>query len=179
MHGSTAESGYGEKPLIVSFAEMEADFLASTREIVWCTVTTVDGRGRPRSRIMHPIFTVGQGRPVGWVLTAATPIKTAHLAANDHVAVSSWSPAQHTMIADCRASWVEEPAAKRQVWDLFATTPAPLGYDPGGGGVLSGPEDSAFTPLRFDPWRIQVLRFPGWGGDLTPRVWVDAAAPSA
>ena len=33
------------------FADIQHDFLRFTAEIVYCTVTTVDARGRPRSRI--------------------------------------------------------------------------------------------------------------------------------
>ena len=50
-----------------SFAPFAEDFLAITAEVVWCTATTVDAAGRPRSRILHPIFEVAEGRPVGWV----------------------------------------------------------------------------------------------------------------
>jgi hypothetical protein len=33
------------------FAALKDDFLRLTAEIVWCTVTTVDSQGRPRSRV--------------------------------------------------------------------------------------------------------------------------------
>jgi hypothetical protein len=35
---------------------------------VFCVATTVDGQGRPRSRMLHPIFGVRDGRPSGWAL---------------------------------------------------------------------------------------------------------------
>lgn len=69
---------------------------------------------------------------------------------------------------DCVARWVEDTATKRQVWDLFMTTPPPLGYDLRAFGV-PGPDSPAFTPLRLDPWRVQVLRFTGFGN--RPRMW--------
>ncbi len=90
-------------------------------------MTTVDAEGRPRSRILHPLFDVRDGRPVGWVMIGRTPIKTFHLAANPHVACSYWSPEQHTIGINCVASWVEDAAAKRDVRDRFAATPPPLG----------------------------------------------------
>jgi hypothetical protein len=31
-------------------------FVETAHRIVWCTVATVDGRGRPRTRILHPIW---------------------------------------------------------------------------------------------------------------------------
>jgi len=152
------------------FAAFENDFLQLTREIVWCTVTTVDAKGRPRSRVLHPIWQVVDGLPVGWIVTGKTPIKAGHLAANPHVACSYWSPAQNTVYADCVASWVEDPQVKQQVWDLFMTTPPPVGYDLTAFGP-AGPQSPAFTPLRLDPWRVQILRFSGWDGNLTPSLW--------
>ena len=106
-----------------SFAPFAEDVLGIVADTVSCTVTTVDAAGRPRSRILHPIWEVIDDRPVVWVMTGRTPVKTAHIAANPHVALSYWSPAQDTVIADCVASWVDDAATKRHVWDLFATTP--------------------------------------------------------
>lgn len=54
-------------------AEIEGDFLRITADVVWCTVATVDRRGRPRTRILHPIWEVVDGRPVGWSEPAARP----------------------------------------------------------------------------------------------------------
>ena len=48
-----------------SFADLEADFLRITATTVFCVVTTVDASGRPRSRMLHPIFVVRDGRPLG------------------------------------------------------------------------------------------------------------------
>lgn len=153
-----------------TFAAIERDFLQITSEVVWCTVTTVDGAGRPRSRVLHPIFEAIDDRAVGWVLTARTEIKTRHLAANPHVVCSYWSPAQNVAYADCTARWVEDDATKRHVFELFRTTPPPLGYDVSG----YGPDEhrsASFTPLRLDPWRIQVFRFGGWDKPILPRLW--------
>jgi hypothetical protein len=158
-----------------SFAPFEEDFLRITADVVWCTLTTVDSQGRPRSRVVHPIFTVAEGKPVGWLLTVRTPVKTAHLNGNSHVSCSYWSPEQNVVYADCLATWVEDLEAKRGVAGLFKATPPPLGYDPVEFG-LGTPEDETFTPLRLDPWRVQVLRFAGWGESLVPRMWKGGGA---
>ena len=152
-----------------SFESFEADFLRLTADIVHCTVTTVDAQGRPRSRILHPIFEVRDGLPVGWVATNRTPIKVAHLAGNPHVACSYWNPAQNTVMVDCVASWVEDLETKRHVYDLFNTTPPPLGYDL---SDLGSAENDLFTPLRLEPWRVQIMVFEGWDEkSLKPRTW--------
>ena len=62
---------------------MVEEFIAVAHRIVWCTVATVDRHNRPRSRILHPIWT----RPpapaddaiTGWITTRPTPLKVAHL----------------------------------------------------------------------------------------------------
>ncbi|MBF6542324.1 pyridoxamine 5'-phosphate oxidase family protein [Nocardia brasiliensis] len=152
-----------------TFEAIEADFVRFTQEIVWCTVTSVDGKGRPRSRILHPLWEVRDGRPIGWVATGKTPVKARHLAANPVVAFSYWSPAQHVVQGEAVATWVDDVAQKRRVWDLFQTTPPPVGYD------LSmfapaGPESPQFTLLRLDPDRIQVLDGAGFPTNFTPRI---------
>lgn len=139
-----------------SFAALQDDFLRFAHEIVWCTVTTVAPDGRPRSRILHPIWEVVDGKPVGWIFTGRTPVKTRHLAANPHVAFSYWTPSHDTVLGEAVASWVEDMGVKQHVWDLFMSTPEPLGYDLTAFG-LAGPQEPAFTPLRLDPTRVQVL----------------------
>jgi hypothetical protein len=73
---------------VTSFDEIAQASLEFTSEIVWYTATSVDAAGRPRARIVHPIFEVIDGLPVGGVLTGKTPIKTKHLAICPHIACS-------------------------------------------------------------------------------------------
>jgi Pyridoxamine 5'-phosphate oxidase len=158
----------------MDFAELQDDFLRMTTETVFCTATTVDPRGRPRNRIIHPVFQVRDGAPVGWALTGRTPLKTRHLAANPHMALSYWNPSQDTVFIDCVTEWVDDDAEKADVWDVFRDTPTPLGWGPE--GMAGYGEDRwrnpVFTPLRLEPWRVQVMdgaEYPV--GDLTGRVW--------
>lgn len=152
-----------------SFAALQGDFLKFAHEIIWCSLTTVDAAGRPRARIVHPIWEVIEERPVGWIFTGKTPIKSKHLAANSNVAFSYWAPTQDVVLGEATASWVEDPETKRRVWDLFMNTPSPLGYDLRAFGV-DGPESEVFTPLRLDPHRVQVLGGDQFPGNLTPRI---------
>jgi hypothetical protein len=78
--------------MAVPFSEIQEDFLRITAATVLCSVTTVDARGRPRARMLHPVLTVAGGRPLGWALTGRMPLKTRHLAANAHVACAYWTP---------------------------------------------------------------------------------------
>ncbi|WP_037062679.1 pyridoxamine 5'-phosphate oxidase family protein [Pseudonocardia acaciae] len=160
--------------LVDDFAAIEDDFVRMTTQTVFCTATTVDPLGRPRNRMLHPIFVVRDGRPVGWAVTGRTPVKTRHLAANPHLACAFWNPTQDTVFVDCVAAWVTDDDEKRRVFDLFLETPTPLGW--GADGMAGfGPErwrHSLFTPLRLDPWRVQVMagaEYPS--GELAGRVW--------
>jgi len=150
-----------------SFAVLEEDFLRITREVVLCTVTTVDGQGRPRSRILHPVWEVRDGRPVGWVYTLPVGIKAKHLAGNPYVAVSYWSHAQEVVLSECLATWVEDAETKKYVFDLINNTPEPVGFDLTLFGVDS-PESPMFSALKLEPSRVQVLTdFPN---TFTPRM---------
>jgi uncharacterized pyridoxamine 5'-phosphate oxidase family protein len=151
------------------FATLQDDFLSYTARIVLCSVTTVSPSGRPRSRMLHPVFTVRAGVPVGWVCTSRTPVKARHLEHDPYVAVCYWSPENDTVYAECRASWVDNDPEKDEVWDLFMTTPPPLGYDLTGYGSPRSPD---FTPLRLDPYRVQVVAGDEYPfGDLVGRIW--------
>ena len=139
-----------------SFESIEADFLRITSEVAWATVATVDREGRPRTRIMHPYWEVADSRPVGWIGTSRSPLKSRHLDANPHVSLANWSPKQETAHADCRASWAD--GERERVWNLYLQAEPPLGYDPGKlAPWKDGPLVGVFSVLRLDPWRVMVL----------------------
>lgn len=155
----------------MDFEPLHEDFLRFTADIVYCTVTTVDSRGRPRSRVMHPIFQVVDGQPRGWAVTDRTPLKERHLAANPYVACFYWSPAQNTVAIDCTAAWVTDEETLRYVWDVFAD-PEPPGWGDLSGYGQEGIHHPLFHVLRLEPYRVQILRGEQLArGDLTPRVW--------
>lgn len=137
--------------------EIAQPFVDMAHQIVWCTVATVDKQGRPRSRVLHPIWELVDGVPVGWIATGATATKVAHLNASAYVSCNYWTPAQDTCVAECAASWVEDAAGKAAVWDKLANGPAPVGYDP---AMIPGWENSespTFAALKLEPWRIRVM----------------------
>jgi len=134
-------------------------FVEMAHRIVWCTATTVDAQGRPRSRILHPIWQWDGQRLIGWIGTSPTPIKRAHLAAHPFMAVNYWTTSHDTCTADCRATLVFDDETRTQVWDLFLHGPAPVGYDPAIVPAWKSPTSDAFAVLRLEPWRLRV--FPG------------------
>lgn len=147
-------------------------FVAMAHRIVWANVATVDPHGRPRSRVLHPLWVwdPAAGTLVGWVATSPTPAKRSHLAASPFVSVGYWAPDHDHCIAECRAELLDDDATRTWVWDAFTEAPAPVGYDP---AIIppwaGGPTSDAFAALRLDPWRLRV--FPGsallgQGGDV-------------
>lgn len=145
-------------------------FVEMAHRIVWCSVATVDPSGRPRSRVLHPIWEWDGAALVGWVGTSRTPSKLAHLAHSPFVSCNYWAPTQDTCLAECRATWVSDPDERLAVWDRLVAAPEPLGYDP---SIIPGwtrDAGSPFTALRLDPWRLRVmdgsLMAGGTGGHL-------------
>jgi general stress protein 26 len=117
-------------PEAKTFSEIAKSFDERVRRIVWCTVTTSDTKGRPFSRILHPIW---EGS-TGWTATGRHTLKTKHLARNPMVAVSYWDPKTTTTPVGY------DPG-------LFF----PGGPDAAGYGVLR------LTPLRVELWAGQDM----------------------
>ena len=151
---------------VARFEEIEKDFNERTARIVWCTVCTVDRRGRPRSRILHPIW---EG-PTGWIATGRSSFKGKHLAENPHVSLSYRDEQHQQVYADCRAEWEDDPAEKQRIWDLYKATPPPLGYD------LAmfwqkGIDDPEYGLLKLTPWRIEISALGDMVQGKQPQVW--------
>jgi hypothetical protein len=135
-------------------------FVDMAHRIVWCTVATTDERGRPRTRILHPIWLWDGHDLTGWIATGPTPVKRTHLDSTPYVSCNYWTSSHDTCSADCAVEWSFDDDTCTMVWNLFKDAPAPVGYDPAIIPVWSdGPTSEAFAALRLDPWRLRV--FPG------------------
>jgi len=144
---------------VASFADIEQEFMARVKRIVWCTVATVDRQGRPRTRILHPIW---EGT-TGWIATGRQTLKTKHLEKNPYVSCSYWDQQHQQIYVDAKAEWADDQKEKQRLWDLYGATPPPLGYDLGmiwKGGV----EDPTYGLLKLTPWRIELY---GLGSVMT------------
>ncbi len=75
------------------------------------------------------------------------------------MSLSYWAPTHDTCVAECRAEWAFDGETRKKVWDLFADTPEPVGYDPAVVPGWDGPDSEGFAALRLEPWRLRV--FPG------------------
>ena len=149
------------------FRDIAEEFERRWKRIVWCSVTTVDTKGRPRSRVLHPIW---EG-PVGWIATHRDSLKAKHLAQNPYVSLSYLEILKpfgtEQIHAECKTVWDDSPETRKRIWRLLESTPPPVGYDPQ--GFWKSAEDPRFGVLRLTPWRIELtsLKTTGW----TQQVW--------
>ncbi len=151
--------------LVSNFSEIEGEFHRRVRDMVWCSVATVDAHGRPRSRILHPIW---EGA-TGWLGTHPESHKARHIARNPYVSLAYVRDLMSPVYVDCRAEWIHDPDEKRRVWNLFAAAPEPVGYDPAHDFV--SPESERWGVLRLTPWRIDLVTFPAPSFAEGTRVW--------
>lgn len=138
--------------------EIAPAFRDMAHAIVWASVATVDRDGRPRTRILHPIWEWDGTDLIGWIATVPTPVKRAHLDAHPEAAISYWTTTQDTCSAECTAQWYSDDATCTSVWEKFASGPAPVGYDP---FIIpmwrEGPTSEQFAVLRLSPYRLRVM----------------------
>jgi hypothetical protein len=145
------------------------DALAVSRRVVWCALTTVDSEGRPRNRVVHPVWEPVPGGLRGWVTSRRSPVKTAHLAANPYVGCAYVGAEHDVAYLDCTARWASAEE-RRHAWDVCRSLPAPAGFDP---ATIwpDGPDAPDAEVLRLEPYRVQV----GLAADLArgsgPRTW--------
>ncbi len=140
-----------------SLSETAPPFVEMAHRIVWCTVATVEPSGRPRTRILHPIWEFDGEALTGWIATSPQSLKAAHLDHQPVISLTYWDPSQDTCTADCATSWEEGDEARRAGWNRFANGPEPVGYDPRLIPAWTGPEVEAFGVLRLDPFRLRVM----------------------
>jgi len=141
----------------MDLAAVAPAFVEMAHRIVWCSAATVDTSGRPRSRILHPLWRWENGTLTGWIATGPTPLKRAHLAAHPYVSLTYWAPDHDTCTAECSAELVYDDATRTQVWEAFVAAPAPVGYDPSIVPVWTSPTDDTFAALKLTPWRLRVM----------------------
>jgi general stress protein 26 len=158
------------RPRVPSFADVREDVAGIMGRAVYATMTTVDRKGRPRSRILIVVWQLELEVPIGWLATFKTPVKTAHLAHNPHVTTSYLTPHPDAAYLDSVASWIDDAEVREMVWSLYRDgSPPGVGYDPG--RYWAGPHAPDFHVLRLDPWRVQVLPARELARGLPSRIW--------
>lgn len=150
---------------VQAFTEIAEEFNRRVRAMVWCNMATIDGQGRPRSRVVHPIW---EGA-TGWIGTHRGSYKSRNLLNNPYVSLAYITDIHKPVYADCRAEWVDDLAEKRRIWDLFRNTPEPVGYDPAIDFIAT--DNPTFVVLKLTPWRIAIVTFPAPSHEEGQRIW--------
>lgn len=153
---------------VQDFSEIEVEFCRRVESMIWCNVATIDSKGRPRSRILHPIW---EGA-VGWIATSPHSLKAKHLAHHPYLSLAYIADVTKPVYVDCLAVWEQNLAEKQRVWDLFKAPPPPLGFDPAQDFVA--PEHEKFGLLKLTPWRIDLVSFPAPSFEEGTQVWSPA-----
>lgn len=138
---------------VADFAEIEAAFLTRVQAVVWCSAATIDRHGRPRTRIVHPIW---EGA-MGWITTRRRSPKVAQLAANPAIALAYIGEPFQPFYVECRAAISDDVATKQRIWALCNAYPEPFGFDPA--RVWGAADDPENAVLRLTPWRIELNTF--------------------
>jgi general stress protein 26 len=136
------------------FSEMEVEFLERVKKMVWCNVATLDRQNRIRSRILHPIW---EGK-TGWIATRRHSHKAKHIAHHPYVSLAYIADIAKPVYVDCTAEWADDLESKQRVWNLFANTPEPVGYDPT--PIFIAVDHHDFGVLKLTPWRIALYQYP-------------------
>jgi hypothetical protein len=158
-------------------SEVAPAFVEMAHRIVWCTAATVDTHGRPRSRILHPLWQWDGKQLVGLIGTSPTVTKRAHITASPYISLNYWSPSQDTCVAECRVAWILDDEGRTKVWDSFLNAPSPVGYDPKIIPIWTSPTCDLFAGLKLEPWRLRVFPgslFGGAGGQVL--TWQEPAS---
>jgi len=132
-------------------------FVEMAHRIVWCTAASTGTDGRPRSRVLHPIWEWDGSTLTGWIATSPSSPKAAELAAVPALSLNYWAPDHDTCTADCDAVFESDPADVEAGWRRFADGPEPVGYDP---SIIPGwdsPRSPGFGVLRLTPHRLRVM----------------------
>lgn len=141
----------------MELADIAPAFVEMAHRIVWCTVATVDTAGRPRTRVLHPLWEWDGTALVGWIATGATSLKATHLTSTPFVSLTYWAPDHDTCSAEGAATMHTDDETCTWLWDRFKSAPAPVGYDP---AIIppwsGGPTSPEFGALRIDPTRLFV-----------------------
>lgn len=142
---------------MTNLADVAPPFIEMAHRIVWCTVATVDAKGKPRTRILHPIWEWDGASLVGWIATGATSLKTKHLAHTPQVSLTYWTTNHDTCSAEADASMHTDDETCTWLWNRYTDAPDPVGYDP---AIIppwsGGPTSPEFAAMRLEPVRLFV-----------------------
>lgn len=101
-------------------------FLERAHAAVYSAMATVDNRGRPRTRLVHPLW----DGATGWITSRRNTPKANHLANTPFVSFTYIKDLARPVTVEGTAEWVDDEVTRRWFWDWAKTVPAPAGFDP-------------------------------------------------
>lgn len=144
---------------IGDLGEIAEELEARITSTVWCTMATTDATGRPRTRIVHPLWEIDADGAVGWLGTRTGTPKLRHLEAHPWTSLLYWDPRHQQVTIDARVTVHTDDDTRRRVWALMSSFPEPYGFDPAPMWT-DGATGDGFTVLRFDPVAISLFGSP-------------------
>jgi general stress protein 26 len=95
--------------------------------------------------------------------------KIRHLRHEPQVSLTYWDAEQDNVHVEAVATVVADQADPSRIWDLFAGTDPPLGYD----RAMFWPSktDPAFALLRLEPSRIELTGLRHRSSGRQPLIW--------
>ena len=149
--------GMRDNAFMTDLVNIAPAFVEMAHRIVWCTVATVDAAGKPRTRILHPVWEWDGSTLTGWIATSPQSVKAKHLGANPFASLTYWTSSHDVCTADCETDWTNDSESKRVGWDRFKNSPAPVGYDPSIIPTWTSSEAESFGILRLRPTALRVM----------------------
>lgn len=137
--------------------EIAPRFREMAHSIGMAVAATVGPDGRPRTRVVQPVWEWDDGGLVGWVSTEAGSPKLADLRRTPALSLTYWDPGQDTCSADCEVEIVTDDAVRAATWDRFLRAPGAARVDLATHPAWDGPADPAFGVLRLRPTRLRVM----------------------
>jgi hypothetical protein len=132
-------------------------FVEMAHRIVWCSAATIDQAGRPRSRVLHPVWEWDGEALRGWIATSPLSPKRADLDAHPFISLNYWASNHDTCLAECSAEWKLDDESRVAGWNRVKDAPPPVGYDPSIIPAWDAPTAPAFGILEVVPYRLRVM----------------------
>jgi general stress protein 26 len=147
---------------VSSFADIEPEFVERAHRMVWCDMATVWPDGRPRTRIVHPVW---EG-DTAWMTSLRVGPKAEDIDRNPYVSLAYVSDSLKPAYAECVASRVDDRDERIAIWERIAAIHEPLGYN--AETMFGGYDIPKLTMLRLKAWKIRLAV----AGDLwARRIW--------
>lgn len=158
-------------------ATVALEFVAIAHRIVFATLATSGPGGRPRTRVVQPLWHWDGESLTGWV-TANTPSpKVADVTRTPWASVTYWEPGHDTCTADVAVDVITDQDELAAVWDRYLHAPPPVGLDLTVNPAWESAASPTFGALCLTPVALRAqpgtLMIEGTGEVLT---WRDVHA---